>query len=624
MLILPPVLILSTETVARVSLSQALGWSVQRETLEPLRFTYLWLLCLMMLAWGLANRLRIAIGVCVGLTTMLAVVHAGKMAILQQPLLPSDFALAGAVVRVWSAAYFPFGFSEVAFLVLLAIVWTVVCRYGLPDVRLQRPWRVGLCLATGASLMLLSAQVRLLASRVVAPNRKLTVVWRPESNAMPRDQVKHGIQNPDFSAALNSQSFGLICGLLMGWDASRSVAAPPGYGREAVHAAWQRAPAAPSNSDVCPAGEPPHVVVVLSESFWDPCLLEDAEISPDPLPNFRAAAAGPTGCRLTTVSPVFGGYTCNAEFELLTGIAIGILPPDVRPYAQRFNSRVPSLPSAFRQAGYQTVAIHPFLPEFWNRNLIYPAIGFQQFIHIGTMRHREAEGKFISDSALADEILDSIEAAEGPAFVFAVSMQNHSPYGDGRYGLVEQDTVRLKPGSRLDLDSVRDYVHGVRRADAMLGKLTSRLQACRRPVLLLFVGDHQPNLEPTGAPAGIYSQGGRSAGGNAGLRLRGRFLAPGLAWSNRLALRPPSAGPVSLAALPGWLLQQAGGVTPPFYHLTAPIFADYPVIHPNWALTAAGESRRLPLSPPDPRLLDYEIIAYDLVLGRNYSQLPLP
>ena len=67
--------------------------------------------------------------------------------------------------------------------------------------------------------------------------------------------------------------------------------------------------------------QPRNVHMIVLESFWDAALLTGSGLSEDPLdPEFRKLwqAAGNSH----VLSPVFGGYTANPEFEVLCGMPV--------------------------------------------------------------------------------------------------------------------------------------------------------------------------------------------------------------------------------------------------------------------------------------------------------------
>ena len=88
---------------------------------------------------------------------------------------------------------------------------------------------------------------------------------------------------------------------------------------------------------VGPAAERPDIIMVMSESFWDPTRLPGVTITPDPIPNVRALQSG------HVFSPEFGGMTANVEFEALTGFSNAFLPYGSIPYQQYVREPLPSL-----------------------------------------------------------------------------------------------------------------------------------------------------------------------------------------------------------------------------------------------------------------------------------------
>ena len=645
-LLMPLVLVLVIETIARLSFVNAARWMLMQEAGNPLRYTYLLLVFAFVSLYAITNRLRWAAicGFCV--FAILAILHAGKEILLQQPLVPSDFLFMLMSARVWSNAFFPFTWTQISVFCLLAVAWVLGCRYVLPDVRLDRKRRLISGLFALCLVQVLAAHPGLFASRTVPVYRKLTFVWRPEDNQNDRKAHDPGIQNPDFSAAFNYVGFGLITGFLLNLDnqSLEEDTIPIDYTAAAVRQAWQNlSPEPPGSATATPPSpeDRPHVVIILSESFWDAGWLDGVGINPDPLSCFRRLGTGANACIFNTVSPIFGGYTCNAEFEVLTGISMATLPPGTVPHSGHLKPHTPALPAVFKENGYATVAIHPFLADFWNRNLVYPMIGFDRFVHIGEMRHREVKGKFISDNAVADEIIDVLDAATGPAFVLAVTMQNHSPYGDKRYGDVEADTVWIEtpapgalgvagasggdipddtaPSPRVNVTAVRDYVHGLRDADAMLDKLTRRFAGSARPVLLLFFGDHQPNLIPMEAQPGEFTQRVRPEAGFPGFDSKRKYQGVALFWVSQGELHARPQTPLSMAALPAWVLREAKLPLPPFFRLSEQVFQRYPVLHGKVAMTFTGEVCAVREPFTDPLLRDYRVISRDLMLGKNYS-----
>lgn len=239
----------------------------------------------------------------------------------------------------------------------------------------------------------------------------------------------------------------------------------------------------------------PNVIVIMSETFWDPSVQNKLNFSDDPIPNFRKEAqVHSTG---NVISPSLGGQTANVEYELLLMDSMFFYRQGEVPY-EKSNKIFPAedklaLPKQFKQNGYSTVAVHPYNKSFYNRESIYPNIGFDKFIAEDDMPDAKFSGKYISDDYFVDSIINEIESANDPLFLFGISMENHFPYEDEKY--LENDfQIDNTELSSEELIALKTYTKGVNNADASLGKLINYLETQSTPTLLLFYGDHLPIL----------------------------------------------------------------------------------------------------------------------------------
>ena len=115
------------------------------------------------------------------------------------------------------------------------------------------------------------------------------------------------------------------------WLPMASVSAPAGYNHVAI---------TDMQTDLLPAsffsGRQADVIVVMSESLWDPTKMSSVRYSADPMPTIRASQSG------QVFSPEFGGMTANVEFEALTGFSNAFLPYGSIPYQQYIRRPLPS------------------------------------------------------------------------------------------------------------------------------------------------------------------------------------------------------------------------------------------------------------------------------------------
>jgi hypothetical protein len=235
----------------------------------------------------------------------------------------------------------------------------------------------------------------------------------------------------------------------------------------------------------------PHLVAVQSESFFDPRPLY-AGIRRDVLAEFDRIKTGAVSHGKLKV-PAWGANTVRTEFAFLSGL------DDSKLGAHRFNPYqavaagwdVPSLATFLKRLGYRTVCIHPYPASFYQRDRVYPRLGFDEFLDIRAFAGAERFGPYVSDAAVAAKVSDVLDKSSTPVFVFAITMENHGPL----------HLEKVSAGDIADLytdtppvgcDDLTIYLRHLRNADRMIGTLRQRLELCSCPAGLCWFGDHVP------------------------------------------------------------------------------------------------------------------------------------
>lgn len=219
------------------------------------------------------------------------------------------------------------------------------------------------------------------------------------------------------------------------------------------------------------------VLVIQCESFADPADLFDA--SELELPGLRAARSRAWQWGALHVSG-FGAYTMRTEYGVLFGRseeALGFRRFD--PFLTALRETSFALPARLSGGGWRSLFVHPHDLRFYNRAEIMRSCGFSQLIgpeHFDPPR--PDEGRYVTDAAIADKIMDLVRKSSDPTLIYAVTIENHGPW-------------EVHAGSR---DLIDGYIKLVRRGDAMLQALTSELAQIGRPATLVFFGDHRPSI----------------------------------------------------------------------------------------------------------------------------------
>lgn len=384
-----------------------------------------------------------------------------------------------------------------------------------------------------------------------------------------------------------------------------TVAEPQGYGAEALNriagGGWPAA-AVPE--------EKPDIVIVMSESYWDAGRLPGVKILPDPIPTTRALQSG------HVFSPEFGGMTANVEFEALTGFSNAFLPYGSIPYQQYIRDKIPSLATFLGDNGYATTAIHPFTSWFWNRGVVYDAFGFDRFLSEETLPALQKRGPLASDAALTEEIIRQVDAARGPSFVFAVSLQGHGPYEPNRYPDATHAVVA--PGIDAAVrGSILSFAEGASDADRGLQRLIDWARDRDRPTVIALFGDHLPPLGPAYVATGFMKE--PVASRRAPLEeMKAQHETPLVVWSNRKG-RVKDLGSISPAFLPLQVLKAAGIEHPYYTGFLGKVHEHYRIVDRNLLVTRDDEpvadwGRAKDI---DPLVADYRLLQYDMMFGER-------
>ncbi len=253
-------------------------------------------------------------------------------------------------------------------------------------------------------------------------------------------------------------------------------------------------------------GELPDIVVVQSESFFDPAIMRGYEHS-NFAPNLHRLAAHGLSGKLHV--PTFGGGTIRTEFEVLSGLSLRYFDNLQFPYLQMSHKALPSLVRTLKTHGYTTTALHGNDPAFWNRITAFKALGFDRFVSQSSFPAGAAmDGKYMADSAMTDEIMVQLKDNGPPQFVFTISIEAHGPYDVPPAHVAERDAIPVPDGiSGRDKQELQTYLYHLQHADAELGRLVELLAQRQRPSLVLFYGDHLPALSNSYQTTGFVDGG---------------------------------------------------------------------------------------------------------------------
>jgi len=239
----------------------------------------------------------------------------------------------------------------------------------------------------------------------------------------------------------------------------------------------------------------PNIIIVQLESFFNVNRMKDITFSEDPIPNFtRFMAQNPSG--IFTV-PSIGAGTVNSEFEVLTGMNLDYFGTGEYPYKTILKESVsPSLCYDLDEYGYSSHAIHNNDGTFYDRHMVYPNLGFDDFTAIEYMKEvRVNRLGWPKDVMLTDQVIKALDSTEGSDFVYGVSVQPHGRYPTER---LESDEYYIDVYGCETLEQTnqwRYYANQLHETDFFVAQLVTALESRGEPYIAVFYGDHLPSLD---------------------------------------------------------------------------------------------------------------------------------
>ncbi|GAB2552992.1 LTA synthase family protein [Rhodanobacter koreensis] len=522
---------------------------------------------------AISRRMLLSFGLAFLLQGLLYAVNMLKVANLGTPLLPDDFRMVGQLRK--GGAHLLFGYlphSPWPWLGLLAGLALIVAMWRFEPPIFPRRTRGKRLLGGGVLAVALASMLAGQSAWGHVYNAR--VLWLEP-----------------WSASSTSAHSGLISSLVMfhlqygqGKRKPDGAAASQLIGQSA--AALQQSMQIPGTGNALP-----DIVVIQSESFFDPTIMRGYEHS-DFAPNLRRLAAHGTSGSLHV--PTFGGGTIRTEFEVLTGLSLRYFENLQFPYLQMSHKSVPSLVHTLNAHGYETIALHGNDPAFWNRTAAFKSLGFQRFVSQSSFpAHVAMDGKYMADSAMTTEIMQQLKDSGPPQFIFAISIEAHGPYDVEPARPAERDAIPVPDGiTGEDKRELQTYLYHLQHADAELGRLVTWLAQRKRPSLVLFYGDHLPGLSNSYRITGFVN-------GEDMLSQAGTWLLV-----DPHSLGQPVHEDTAAWLLPGKLLAQAGIHDDAYFALTG-------VVGPQLAALTAAPGAPPPAENGDRQKIDNAMASVD-------------
>ena len=354
----------------------------------------------------------------------------------------------------------------------------------------------------------------------------------------------------------------------------------------------------------------PNIIVIMDEAFSDLSVLGDFATNEDYMPFLHKLQEGAdntvTGNLYVSVK---GGNTANTEFEFLTGNTMAFLPYGSIPYQQYVNGELPSLASYLAELGYATRAAHPYYASGWERETVYPLLGFERADFIGSFAYARKLRKYVSDESAFSYIIDSYEEKEEgkPLFFFEVTMQNHSGYSEDFDNFTPEITATDCGSESLDR-----YLSLIRESDRALEELIGYFSEQEEDTMIVFFGDHQPAdyvVEP------LWNALGKNGAELTEEEQAKRYEVPFLIWAN-FEIEEAQDVEISANYLSGYALRAAGLPLSAYEQYLETLRKEVPVLSEKTLITRDGYAGQ-PDAYEGDLLKDYRILQYYLMFDRE-------
>lgn len=353
-----------------------------------------------------------------------------------------------------------------------------------------------------------------------------------------------------------------------------------------------------------PAARPTNIIVVMNESFADLTIFEGLEVSEDPTPFLHSMKENTV--RGWMYSPVTGGGTASVEFEYLTGFSTIFQPPHTVAYQLYAEEGMPSLAALAGSVGYDSTAFHPYKSSGWNRPIVYEDMRFDHQLYEEDVTAPYLIRRYVSDQSDYETLYSITDRAEGdPAFIFNVTMQNHSSYAQGWNNL--EKTITLPTEQRTADTTAEQYLSLMRASDDALRDLIAHYEQSPEPTMIVFFGDHQPPLKNA-----FYEQlYGKPLDQRTTEEVLKQYATPFFLWTNYdiqeredVVLSPNYLGVLTAKA--------AGLPLTGFMSFLSQLYEELPVITPVGIITGDGQAvKREELTEEQQEwLMAYETLNY--------------
>lgn len=197
------------------------------------------------------------------------------------------------------------------------------------------------------------------------------------------------------------------------------------------------------------------------------------------------------------------GTSSDSEFTFNTS-----LMPSTKgtAFVNYFDREYVAIPNLLKDKGYYTFSMHANTGDFWNRNNMYKALGYDDFYSKESYVIDETIGLGLSDKSFFRQSVEKIEKIketnDSPFYGLLIMLSNHTPFDD--VDLMEEfdTTISVDTGystitrDYLEGTTMNNYLRSVHYADSAIGEFIKELNKKKLldNTVLIIYGDHDARL----------------------------------------------------------------------------------------------------------------------------------
>lgn len=197
------------------------------------------------------------------------------------------------------------------------------------------------------------------------------------------------------------------------------------------------------------------------------------------------------------------GTSSDSEFTFNTS-----LMPSTKgtAFVNYFDREYVAIPNLLKDKGYYTFSMHANTGDFWNRNNMYKALGYDDFYSKESYVIDETIGLGLSDKSFFRQSVEKIEKIketnDSPFYGLLIMLSNHTPFDD--VDLMEEfdTTISVDTGystitrDYLEGTTLNNYLRSVHYADSAIGEFIKELNKKKLldNTVLIIYGDHDARL----------------------------------------------------------------------------------------------------------------------------------